>query len=126
MRRLAESGIRVALSVMPVLPALTDVEADLDELLARARAAGVRRLGWNTLFLRSPTREKYLRWLAAEFPRYLEAYQRAYSGRVYLGGRYRRWIDERLARLAARHGFSRRDDEPAWIAPPRAQQLDLW
>jgi DNA repair photolyase len=126
MRRLAESGIRVALSLMPVLPALTDAEADLDELLGRARAAGVRRLHWGTLFLRSPTREKYLRWLAAEFPRYLEAYQRAYAGRVYLGGRYRRWIDERLARLCASHGFDRRDDELAWIPPRRAQQLDLW
>ena len=126
MRRLAESGIRVALAVMPVLPALTDAEADLDLLLGRAREAGVRRLAGNVLFLRSPTREKYLRWLAAEFPRYLEAYQRAYAGRVYLGGRYRRWIDERLSRLRAKHGFGPRDDEPAWSAPARAEQLGLW
>jgi DNA repair photolyase len=126
MRRLAEAGIRVSLSVMPVLPALTDAEPDLDELLSRARQAGVRRLGWNVLFLRSPTREKYLRWLGAEFPRYLEAYRRAYAGRVHLGGRYRRWIEERLTRLRDKHGFSRREAEPAWAPVVRAEQLGLW
>jgi DNA repair photolyase len=126
MRRLAEAGIRVALSVMPVLPALTDAEADLDLLLGRARDAGVRRLAWNVLFLRSPTKEKYLRWLAAEFPRYLEAYRRAYAGRVYLGGRYRRALEERLRRLRDKHGFGWREDEPAWARPRRAQQLGLW
>jgi DNA repair photolyase len=126
MRRLAEAGIRVALAVMPVLPALTDAEPDLDELLGRARAAGVRRLAWNILFLRSPTKEKYLRWLAAEFPQYLEAYRRAYAGRVYLGGRYRLGLEERLRRLRDKHGFSRREDEPAWARPRRAEQLGLW
>jgi DNA repair photolyase len=126
LRRLAEAGLRVALAVMPVLPALTDAEADLDELLSRARQAGVRRLAWNVLFLRSPTREKYLRWLAAEFPRYLEAYQRAYEGRVYLGGRYRRWLEERMARLREKHGFAPREPEPAWLPALSAQQLALW
>lgn len=126
MRRLAEAGIRVALAVMPVLPALTDAEPDLDELLGRAREAGVRRLAWNVLFLRSPTKEKYLRWLAAEFPQYLEAYRRAYAGRVYLGGRYRRWLEERLSRLRDRHGFTHREAEPEWARTPPAEQFRLW
>jgi hypothetical protein len=68
-----------------VLPALTDGEAGLEALVARAASVGVRRLASQLLFLRSPTKEKYLRWLAAEFPRYLEAYRQAYDGRVCLG-----------------------------------------
>ena len=76
------------------------------------------------LFLRSPTREKYLRWLEAEFPRYLEAYRNAYQGRVYLGGRYRDRIRETIARLKAKHGFVDGDDGDD---PPRAtEQLPLW
>jgi DNA repair photolyase len=108
MRRLREAGLEVWLGLAPVLPALTDAEPDLDHLLRSVAAAGVRHAFCNVLFLRSPTREKYLRWLEAEFPRYLEAYRRAYEGRVYLRGAYRTRIDEMLLRLRRRHGF----DEP--------------
>src|SRR5262245_11214480 len=127
MRRLREAGIEVSLSVAPILPALTDAEADLDALLARAAAAGVCHVFWNILFLRSPTREKYLRWLAEEFPRYHEAYARAYDGRVYLKGTYAARIRSTMERLRARHGFVAReaaDNESARLAS--AEQLALW
>jgi DNA repair photolyase len=132
MRRLVQSGIETCFALAPVLPALTDGPDDLDRLLERVAAAGVRRLFTNVLFLRSPTREKYLRWLAAEFPRYLEAYERAYEGRVYLRGRYRDRIHELVGRLRRKHGFEERDDDgqdapastPAEPAGPR--QLGLW
>ena len=105
MRRLVEAGLEVWLGLAPVLPALTDAEPDLDDLLRAVAAAGVRHAFCNVLFLRSPTREKYLRWLEAEFPRYLEAYRRAYQGRVYLRGAYRERIDEVVRRLRRKHGF---------------------
>lgn len=116
MRRLVEAGIEVWLGLAPVLPGLTDAEADLDELIGTVAAAGVRHMFTNVLFLRSPTREKYLRWLEAEFPRYLEAYRRAYAGRVYLRGGYRTRVDDLLLRLRRKHGFAEPgggdDDEP--------------
>jgi hypothetical protein len=109
-----------------VLPALTDAERDLDELMGSARRAGARRMFFNVLFLRSPTKEKYLRWLSAEFPRFLAAYQRAYAGRVYLGGGYRRWIEQRISRLREKHGLDERLTEPAFTPRPAAAQLELW
>jgi DNA repair photolyase len=127
LRRLQEAGIEASLSVAPILPALTDAEADLDALLARAAAAGVRHMFFNILFLRSPTREKYLRWLAEEFPRYHEAYARAYDGRVYLRGTYAARIRATMARLRTKHGFVAResaDNERARLAS--AEQLGLW
>jgi len=127
MRRLAEAGLHVSLALAPVLPGLTDAEADLELLLERVRAAGVKAFSHVLLFLRSPTREKYLRWLAAEFPRYLEAYQRAYATRAYLGGGYRRRMHGLLERLRARHGFAKAwqvEAEPARPRPPA--QLALW
>jgi hypothetical protein len=79
------------------------------------------------LFLRSPTREKYLRWLEADFPRYLEAYRNAYEGRVYLGGRYRERIRALVARLRAKHGFGDGSGDDDDDGPPRAaEQLPLW
>jgi DNA repair photolyase len=111
MRRLVGAGIETWLGLAPVLPALTDSERDLDDLLGQVAATGVRHSFANVLFLRSPTREKYLRWLEAEFPRYIEAYRRAYGGRVYLRGRYRDRLEETLRRLRRKHGFEDPDAE---------------
>lgn len=127
MRRLAEAGLDVSLSLAPVLPALTDSEQDLDLLLGRVRAAGVRAFSHVLLFLRSPTREKYLRWLGSAFPRYLPAYEAAYATRVYLGGAYRRRLDALLERLRERHGLAKAwSEERAAERPRKAQQLALW
>jgi DNA repair photolyase len=124
MRRLVEAGIEVWLGLAPVLPALTDAEPDLDELLRRVAEAGVRHAFTNVLFLRSPTREKYLRWLQAEFPRYVEAYRRAYEGRVYLRGSYRDRIDGIITRLRRKHGFEEPEENRQYDGP--AVQLALF
>src|SRR5262245_48650289 len=65
MRQLVEAGLDVRLTLAPVLPGLTDSEEDLELLLERVKQCGVRAFSFVLLFLRSPTREKYLRWLAA-------------------------------------------------------------
>jgi DNA repair photolyase len=126
LRRLAEAGLRVGLSLSPIVPGLTDREEDLDELLSRVAAAGVRRMWANLLFLRSPTREKYFDFLAREFPRYLEAYRRAYAGRAYLAGGYRKRIEAMVRRLRDKHGLRGGDgaEDGAWAPLPR--QLDLF
>jgi DNA repair photolyase len=128
MRRLAAAGLLVGLSVSPVLPALTDDAAGLEALVSEGARAGVKRLASQLLFLRSPTKEKYLLWLADEFPRYLEAYRRAYDGRVYLGGRYRERIRSLMARLRERYGLGAElgasTSVPALSPPPT--QLPLW
>ena len=120
-----EAGLEVWLGLAPVLPALTDTEADLDQLLQSVAAAGVRHAFCNVLFLRSPTREKYLRWLEAEFPRYLEAYRRAYQGRVYLRGAYGERIHQMVSRLRRKHGFVNEDASGYREAGP-ATQLELF
>jgi DNA repair photolyase len=128
LRRLAAAGLAVGISVAPILPALTDGEAALDALLARAAEAGIRRLSHTILFLRSPTKEKYLRWLQAEFPQYVEAYERAYQGRAYLPAAYRNRIRERMVRLSDKHGFCDRFFEGGAAArlPASSEQLRLW
>jgi len=127
MRRLATSGLDVGLALAPILPALTDGEADLDRLLAEVAAAGVRRVNWRLLFLRSPTRESYLAWLEREFPPHVAAYRRAFAGRSHLGGAYPLRIAARVERLRRKHGF--RDEAFGRSARPRsagATQLSLF
>lgn len=117
LHRLAEAGLDTCLALSPVLPGLTDDEASLDLLLERVAAVGVRRVFSNVLFLRSPTREKFLAWLGAEFPRYLESYQKAYATRVYLEGPYRHKVDALIRRLKQKHGLTAGRYERRWHRP---------
>jgi DNA repair photolyase len=126
MRRLTEAGLEVWLALAPILPAITDDEPALDRLLGAVRATGVRRLFSNVLFLRSPTKEKYLRFVEQEFPRLLEAYRNAYGSQVYLGGTYRRRVAERMTRLQARHGFLTERMRDAGGDGAGGRQLLLW
>lgn len=125
LRQLLGAGISAGLAVAPILPALTDGEAELDQLLTRAAEAGVRRLSWQLLFLRSPTREKFMAWLEQEFPNRVPAYRRAYGARSHLEGAYPRRVQAMMARLAERHGFVERTFERR-PARPQARQLRLW
>jgi DNA repair photolyase len=126
LRRLVRAGLRVGLSLSPILPALTDREKDLDALIGRAAAAGVRRMWASLLFLRSPTKEKYFEFLAREFPRYLEAYRRAYAGSSHLSGRYRTRLEEIVRRLREKHGLEREDAAASGAYARRPEQLDLF
>ncbi len=127
MRRLAAAGLRVSHSLAPILPAITDAEADLDELIGRVAAAGVPRLNCTLLFLRSPTKEKHLRFVAAEFPSLLPAYQRAYAARAYLGGSYKERTLATVERLRLKHGLaSGFDDSRGWRMPRQPAQLGLF
>ena len=126
LRRLAEAGLRVGLSLSPILPGITDQEEKLDALIGRAAAVGVRRMWGSLLFLRSPTREKYFDFLAREFPRYLEAYRRAYAGTSYLSGPYRERIEAMVRRLREKHGVSRDDAAESGAYARSPEQLGLF
>jgi DNA repair photolyase len=126
LRRLVAADLRVGLSLSPILPGLTDQEESLDALMAKAAAAGVRRMWGSLLFLRSPTRESYFAFLAREFPRYLEAYRRAYAGTSTLGGRYREKVERMVRRLREKHGLRREDAETASAYGRVPEQLGLF
>jgi hypothetical protein len=81
---------------------------------------------WSSLlFLRSPTREKYLEFVAREFPRYLESYERAYAGSSHLAGPYRKRIEEVVRRLREKHGLEREDAAVGGAYARLPEQLDL-
>ncbi len=127
LRRLVAAGLDVGLALTPILPGLNDSAAGLDELLRRAAEAGVRRFTCGLLFLRSPTRERFLDFVEREFPRYAEAYRRAYAHQVYLGGRYRTRVMTLVDALAAKHGLRRGFMDSGFTASrPEAAQLRLW
>jgi DNA repair photolyase len=126
LRRLAEAGLRVGLSLSPILPGLTDQEPGLDALIGQAARAGVRRMWGSLLFLRSPTREKYFDFLAREFPRQLAAYRRAYAGVSHLAGAYRKRIEAVVRRLREKHGLRCEDAAVSGAYARTPEQLGLF
>ncbi|HYS18437.1 MAG TPA: radical SAM protein [Candidatus Binatia bacterium] len=124
MRTLADAGVATRLFIMPILPGLTDHEANLRTLLAAARDAGAGEAESNVLFLRPGTRETFMRFLAIEFPRLVPEYERLYRGSAYARPDYVREVEQRVRRLAAEAGLSarRRADRPDQGAP---RQLSL-
>jgi DNA repair photolyase len=126
LRRLCEAGLDVGLVLAPILPGLTDSERDLDELVRRAAAAGVRRMSGRLLFLRSPTREKYFAWLEQDFPRLRNAYERAYARRSHLGGAYAQRIRSLLERLRERYGLDGESFGRGAGSAARPRQLGLF
>jgi DNA repair photolyase len=125
LRRLVAEGIDAGLAIAPVLPGLTDAESDLEALVEQAARAGVRRVSWRLLFLRSPTRETYLAWLGREFPRLLPAYERAYARGSHLEGAYAERVGELVEGARARHGLVG-ETFGRCGRPEAPRQLALW
>jgi len=75
MAELTAAGVATRLFAMPVLPYLTDGEAELEALFHAAREAGAREAIWNVLFLRGETHGFFLEFIGREFPRLLARYR---------------------------------------------------
>ena len=124
MQTLSDAGVATRLFIMPIVPGLTDHEGNLRALLVAARDAGAGEAESNVLFLRSGTRETFMRFLAIEFPRLVPHYERLYQGSANARPDYVREVEQRVGRLAAEAGLSawRRADRPDQSVP---RQLSL-
>lgn len=127
-RALSAAGVRARLFLMPVLPALTDGEAGLRELLAAALAAGAREAIAQALFLRTEmTWRFFLEFVGREFPWALPRYRALYPAPGNAPRAYRDEVERRVSRLAADVGFPARsrDERVRAEAPARPRQLSL-
>ncbi|MBI3669489.1 MAG: radical SAM protein [Acidobacteria bacterium] len=119
-RALAEAGLAVGVFAMPVLPGLTDREADLDTLAREAREAGAQWLGASVLFLMPSAQKQFLPFIEEKFPRLARQYRGWYARSGYAPEEYRRKIDQRIAQLRTKYGLGSRPYEPeglGWRSP---------
>ncbi|HEV2386703.1 MAG TPA: radical SAM protein [Candidatus Acidoferrales bacterium] len=123
LRRLRDAGLAAGLFAMPVLPGLTDAEADLDRLAHAARDAGALWFGASLLFLMPSSQREFLPFVEKQFPRLAARYRQWYVGRSAPPESYRREISERIALLRRRYGLASRPvSRPA---PAAGSQLPL-
>jgi DNA repair photolyase len=131
--RLSAAGIDVGINIMPVLPGITDRPAGLLALVRRAAEAGASHVAAGALRLQPAARDRYLPWIAGEFPELAARYQATYARGWNAGEKYRAGLHEYMDALSLRFGLRVRDYDRKRLTPvvkarpplPRAVQLAL-
>jgi DNA repair photolyase len=121
---LVAAGIKAGVSVAPVLPQLSDGEAQIEAVVRAAREAGATHMWCGALHLRPGTREYFLERLRDDWPALLPRYEELYAG-TYLAKADSAPLGRRFRELEARYGIGDRRESP--LAPPPAPaQLPLF
>ncbi|MFC7457630.1 Rv2578c family radical SAM protein [Brachybacterium sp. GCM10030267] len=110
-RAAADRGFSVSVFLMPIMPWLTDSDAQLDEALARIAEAGAARVVYGALHLRPGAKEWFLEWIEREHPELATGYRRFYQHASYAPASYRKNLARRIEPLLQRHGLNSREDE---------------
>ncbi len=126
-RRLREAEINVGINAMPILPGLTDSEADLDALVRAARDSGAQWIAANVLFLMPASWKSFMRFLEAKFPKLERQYRDWFKGYGNAPESYRKEISERVERLRRKYGLGSRPKRPethSWHSPQMQLALE--
>lgn len=123
---LGRAGVRVGVALAPILPGLTDDEANMEEVCRAAMEHGARFLFASPLRLTPVPRQTYLDFLAGESAPLREATARLYAG-AYAPDAYRRMVEQRVEGVKRRLGMNRREAHAPCPMPHRVQlTLGLW
>jgi DNA repair photolyase len=116
-RRLRAAGIHAGVMCAPAMPLINDREAQLEALAAAVADAGGEYLWANPLFLKPCASAVFFPFVEREFPQLAGKYRQAFASSAYLRGDYAKRLEERLARVRARHGLDKRLEHelPRWI-----------
>jgi DNA repair photolyase len=128
LRRLTDMGIRCGVLVAPVLPGLSDSEAQLQEVSEASAAAGAVSIHGIALHLRGSVRQHYFSWLEGARPDLAALYRARFRGGAYQPQSERDRVDTIVRTIARRHGVGGRNTydrvaQPVKIQP--SEQLSL-
>ncbi len=140
LKTLAEAGVPTCIMVAPIIPALND--AEIETILARAKAIGVREAGYVMLRLPLELHDLFGEWLEAHYPtkaRHIlslvrstrdgKTYDSTWGKRMTGSGPYAWMMGRRFEAAAAKLGFGREKlklRHDLFAAPkPAGEQLRL-
>ena len=110
-RAATEAGLDVTVFLMPILPWLSDSDAQLEHAIAQITEAGARRVVFGALHLRPGAKEWFFDWIAREYPALEQGYRRFYGQQHYAPLPYRRQLAARVTAILHRYGLSSVEDE---------------
>lgn len=138
-KRLSEAGIPVTVLIAPVIPVLTD--AELEEILTQARAAGAQAAGYVLLRLPLEVKELFQQWLETHEPlkaahvmsrmrasRGGKDYDARFGHRMKGEGEFAELLEQRFRLASRRLNFSGVPDLDCslFTAPSVSKQLSLF
>ncbi len=115
--RLNEAGVPCGVLVAPILPGLSDGDAQLSAVVKACVEAGAVSISSIGLHLRPGVRELFMPWLARERPELVERYESLYRARSgYLAGDEQERISARVRALVEQHGGCARSPRHSRLA----------
>ena len=124
--RLRANDIDVGINVMPVLPGITDAPDQIEAVVEAVAKQGASRVRACALRLQSAARQRYLPFIAEEFPELAGRYESTYARSPEVGDRYREGLRSSFARVCAKHGVPFERDYPSHeLAPEMETQLAM-
>jgi DNA repair photolyase len=106
-RGLRDRGIAAGVFAMPVLPGLTDAEADLDALARASRDAGAQWFAARVLYLMPSAQKQFLPFLYSKFPKLARRYREWFSRSNYAPQAYQEQISARFAALRKKYNLGK-------------------
>lgn len=123
---LTAAGLTVEPFVAPLIPGINDATEALDQLFRELKEVGARRVIGEALFLRSPTREVFLRSLQESFPSLVTEYRRRFAESAFLSPVDAERLRARVERLRVAHGLlGGRGDDARARSPRRGSPRTL-
>jgi DNA repair photolyase len=107
-RKLNEAGVSTGVSCAPVIPGITDVPKDLDNLVRAVAQAGGRHIFANPLFLKPCSAAVFMPFLKEQFPHLSDNYAKRYADRAYLPKTYHERISQLMRKLRQKYGINSR------------------
>ena len=124
-RKLRDAGIHAGVFVMPILPGLTDREADLEKLAQMAVEARAEWFSGGVLWLMQSSLGELLKFLDEKFPRLAADYRKWYTRSAYAPDDYKREVSARVGRLRAKYNLGFRPYAESPAERPAAAQPQL-
>jgi DNA repair photolyase len=110
-RKLRAAGIRTGILCSPLLPGITDNQAALDAVAARAKQVDASFFAAGTLFLKSCSRPTYLSFVREHFPHLVKLYAERFAAMDFADADYRREMALLVRRACAKHGLAERSTD---------------
>jgi DNA repair photolyase len=127
LRTLRQAGIAAGVTISPILPDITDDPANLEAVIAAARAHDAAHLFANVLFLKPSAQQAFFPFLEKHFPGLRKRYAARFARSAFLDAGYKDRISRLITDLKRKHGFDAIPDTepPAQLHEAEAEQLAL-
>src|SRR5216684_2316767 len=110
---LSRAGIRCNLLMMPVIPAITDDPAAIENVIRAAQRAGASAVWWRPLFLKPAAARRFLPFVKERFPAEQQRFAEWYSRSAYPPHSYDDSLRPIFDRLKQKYGFQLHDEREA-------------